>query len=186
MSADHVEKLAASMDAGVRSYLARNPHVDGVHLFTPADAAIASEEIRARLAEPAEEQEESPDEWVVKEREAGALSMLRFLFSSGAHPLRVMRRTIAAAVAMEMEPYASMTYDEVGMLTGTGKACVSYQMKILANVVKLRAGARFSKLPGQKDPRCKASYSAAQKGNENRKNGKRNGTGHNLKHQKTI
>ena len=167
------ERLDADMQRGMSHFVNRKTPEDGVDVWTPRDALMAKESLPEMMAAEFDGTDDECGEYELRQRQAGGMALMRFLLGSGAHPLRVLRRVIALATAMRMEPFVSMTYDELGLLTGEGKAAFSYQMKKLAEVITANGGERCMKLPGQKPPDSTEHYAAAQAGNGNRANGEK-------------
>jgi hypothetical protein len=167
------EQMAAAMEGGMARFLNRTTPEDGVDLFTPAAAMMAKESLAEMMAKESDGDEGEAGEWELRQREAGVRAFVRFLMAGGAHPLRMLRRMITTAVAMRVEPFVSMTYQELGMLTGETKAAFSHQMKVLAGVVASAGGGRCMKLPGEKTASSTPHYREAQIGNTNRADGEK-------------
>lgn len=105
-----------------------------------------------------------------QQRTIGARLVFRWILAEGFHPLKIMKRLYAVGRAMHVDPFTQLTMEEQGGMFGETKAAVSFRMKVLSGLIKLR-GMMGNRLPGQKTPAASASYSGAQMGNHNRANG---------------
>lgn len=107
------------------------------------------------------------DEYDWLQRMVGVKLVFRWILAEGFHPLKLMKRLYAVGRALGIEPFSQLTMKEQGQMFSETKAAVSWRMKLLSGLIRLRSMAG-KRLPGQKSPHSAASYSTAQQGNKNR------------------
>jgi hypothetical protein len=93
-------------------------------------------------------------------------TMLEWIFgdTEGPHPAYVMRRLFGLTFHRRPDLLAYMTMADLGLLLGESSAAFSFRLKQLFPGIPCRSQKRMG---------AKANYSAAQKGNRNRRRGER-------------
>lgn len=117
-----------------------------------------------------EPEEDSTDQQKV--RDEAFRKLLGYFFEDGPHPGVVMRRVYATAWALAPEMIGHMSQRDLAKLFDETPAAVSWRVKKMFDGYLAAAGMR-GRLAGQKSDSARASYSRAQRGNKNRKCGKR-------------
>lgn len=112
--------------------------------------------------------EEDIGEYELRQRMAGVKAFFGFLQAHGAHPSAMLKQLAAAGRACNVEPFASMTMGEVGLMFSETKAAHSWRCKILSKEISLK-GMHGAKLPRQKSAESSASYAAVAKRTCNRR-----------------
>ena len=132
---------------------------DGIYERTPADDMIEAEEGIA------------PDEWEV--RVEAFRQVLRFIFAEGPHPGKTTRRVYCLAKAFDPALILDMSVRDLGKLFGESHGAWSWRVKQVVNeFVEKKTGQKIH-LSYSKKEGSSAAYSAAQKGNTNRRTGER-------------
>jgi hypothetical protein len=148
-------------EARIASVLARKASQLGyeapsVTTYTPLSALLASED-------GADEDERQARSEIVGK-------MLDFILQDGAHPAKAMKNLYAIVHALRPQALpGKWTCQDIADLFGETKAAHSWRVKQLCGP-KLK-GARPIKARFQKAASATANYSAAQKGNHNRRHG---------------
>lgn len=152
----------ADMRAAMESYYGRN-HDQPAHVEMPFDEILESED---------DGLEGAPSDYEMLQRQKGIEGMFRYLTVEGSHPLKIMKRLYAIGRGFRIAPFVDLTMEEAGLMFGETKAAHSWRFKFLSGKIE-QCGMKGSKLAGQKSKFSRGNYSAAQQGNQNRKNGKR-------------
>lgn len=111
-------------------------------------------------------------EW--RQRIFGARLVFRWILAEGFHPLKIMKRLFAVGRAMRIAPFSELTMTEQGKMFSEERASVSWRMKVLSGLIKLR-GMRGHRLPGQKTQHASDVAREAAKGNQHRNGIGKNG-----------
>lgn len=147
----------ADMDHALRKYYRRRRD-EAATVDMPFDDILKQED----------ELEGEVGRYEINQRLAGIRGLLAFLTSKGLHPAAVLKQLYAAGRGFGQEPFCSLTMGEAALMFGETKAAVSWRCKVLSGKIEL-AGMKGSRLPGQKRPETRETYSAAQRGNCNRR-----------------
>ena len=152
-------------EARIASVLARKAHQLGyaapsVTTYTPLSALLASED------------DDEEDERQARSEILGML--IDFTLQDGPHPAKVMKNFYALVHALRPQALpGKWTCQDFADLFGETKAAHSWRVKKLFERRLETRGARPIKARFQKASSATANYSAAQKGNRNRRHGHR-------------
>ena len=102
-------------------------------------------------------------------------AFLRLLFEAGPRPDRVLKRLYALTWAVDREKLAHMSQTELAELLGETRAAMQQRIKLVYNDQLSRMGFRGTRVPGQNTETTCRKLERAQKGNTNRRNGRRKG-----------
>lgn len=91
-----------------------------------------------------------------------------FAFADGPHPGDVMRNFYAVVHVLRPDVLLNMTCDDIGALLGRTGAAHSWRVKKVCERLKAK-GVKGFKARFQKSEAASAAYSAAQRGNQNRR-----------------
>ena len=160
--AERLSVWEANISRALQHYHARTGSPD---LAFVSDAAIGE-----LLAE--SDDGETADEDEMDRRRLICRVLFRFFLGEGPHPSKILKRVFAVGRALRMPFFTELSMTEAALMLGETKAAHSYRMKTLSGLIK-RTGQHGVRLSGQKSSQASAAYSAAQRGNTNRR-GKRN------------
>lgn len=104
---------------------------------------------------------------------------LDILFEQGPHPERVMRRLYALVWAVAPERIATMKQTELALLFKETRAAVSQRVRLIFSSYLAANGFKATRVPGQKRASAVEKYRTAQKGNSNRRAGRKKGDSRN-------
>lgn len=111
---------------------------------------------------------------VCVERQEVFRALLGYFFADGVHPLDVVRRVYAVAKAVAPDLIGDMSLEDLAVLCGDGgRATVSARIKRVYNRYIEESGGRGVQAHFQKSATTVRRYAEAQKGNRNRRKGKR-------------
>ncbi|HEX2099023.1 MAG TPA: hypothetical protein VHF69_00080 [Candidatus Synoicihabitans sp.] len=96
-----------------------------------------------------------------------------FAFADGPHPASVMRNFFAVVHALRPDALLNMSCRDIGLLLGRTGAAHSWRVKKLFSDFLKDHDARGFKARWQKSETATAAYSAAQRGNTNRRGTKK-------------
>lgn len=149
-----VEQHEARVDALLAAVYRRNgDSYEAVDNATPLSALIEAEE---RM---------DVEERYIRIETMRAL--LGFLFASP-HPAEVVRRAFVLGKAYAPELLLNMSFDEIAFMLGETAAAQSHRMKRILNGKLATGGARTTQIRLQKRYGTLDTFSAAQRGNQNR------------------
>lgn len=142
---------------------------------TPLDALLRAEEAE-------------PEAHAIREEAFDGL--MNYLFSDGPHPGCVVRRAYALAKSIRPELIAHMSLEDLGQMLGETRAAQSWRIKKIFSNYLASAGCRATHARFQKSATACDKYSAVQRGNHNRRNGRKqkavNGSGNGTTNGATI
>ena len=112
---------------------------------------------------------QAPDDaQTVEERMQGVMQFFQYLASRSIHPASMLKWIFAIGRALHISPFCDLTMTEAAIIMGETKAAHSHRCKILSGEIRI-AGFRGTRIPRQKTEGSTAAFSAAQKGNTNRR-----------------
>lgn len=155
--------LKAPMRAAFGGFSASRGDVDAV---MPFDALASREDDGTGHGDL-----EADATYEIAQRKAGARVMFRYLLEEGDSPQKIMKRVYMLGVALGVPEFVKLTMQERAQVMGETKGAVSWRTAQLSGHFE-RLGGMF-RLPGQKLKSAGKNYSPAQKGNTNRRKGKR-------------
>lgn len=153
-AAEHEERIASVL---ARRASKAGMQAEGVTYRTPLSALLAAEE------------EDTDDTLAARSEIIGM--MIDFAMQDGPHPQAVLKNFYAIVHALRPQALRGWTCQDIAELFGETKAAHSWRVKKIFKVRLEAVGARPIKARFQKPSGATANYSAAQKGNHNRRHG---------------
>lgn len=153
------EHLHAVREMLAQVYRREGRNQEGVDNHTPLDALLEKEE-----------QDSAGEEMLIGQEKLRR--MMGWIFEAGPDPAAAMQRLYALARCCFPELILNMTGEEVAVIFGQGRAAESARIGLLNAKLKA-AGFRNHLFRFQKSAGSRPKYAAAQRGNQNRRNGKR-------------
>lgn len=179
--------FAANMNAAMRSYYRRTKgqmiDPNAPMPFDRLEALEAPEDAFVRAI--ANKGDEPISEYEMQFMARGYRLAFDRIFEGGLNPLANMKRLFALGRQIAHPEPSSLTMTESGLMFSETKAAHSFRCKVLSGELKL-AGAKGTRLPGQKSPLATPKYAAAATGNCNRKRKVRVRQGSFLAQLKTV
>lgn len=138
---------------------------------TPLDEVVGREARDPLSTQGAAEEARLAEEWRI--RRSAHDMLLEYIFADGPRPDRVIRRVYALAKAVRADLIWDMSYEDLGLMLAETRAAQAWRFdKIICGTLKA-AGFLGFRFPHQKGLSAIPHYAAAQKGNSNRRGGKK-------------
>lgn len=154
-----------------------------VNHHTPLDEVIGREGMRGLdvgSKKTAEQKAREAEEWAI--RRSAIDQMLEYIFADGPRPDRVVRRIYSLVKAQRSDLILDMSYEELALLVGETKAAQQWRFGQVIEGKLREAGFLGIKFPHQKGASTSDTYAAVQRGNSNRRGGKKSESNKNGAH----